>query len=66
MFSGAFRGIKVCACGRHYTRIAWRALPLVGIQQVDEQPSADDIELRNCECGSTLGLLVSDVREVAA
>lgn len=40
---------------------AWSSLPLVGVQRIeaDESGPREDIELRNCSCGSTLGLAVS-------
>lgn len=49
---------KSCRCGREYTPEAWAKLPFVGVQQFE----GDDvrIELRNCACDSTLGILVED------
>jgi hypothetical protein len=44
---------KTCSCGRTFTPTQWRALPLVGIQQLDGGVFTD---MRNCPdpCGSTL------------
>lgn len=49
--------IKICRCHRTYTRESWDALPLVGIQHVDE---GLDLELRNCGCGSTIAIELVD------
>lgn len=40
--------VKVCACGREYTRSGWKSLPVVG--------SMGSVELRNCRCGSSIAL----------
>jgi len=50
--------IKTCACGRSYTAEQWRRLRLVGIQP--DEPV--DLELRDCECGSTLAMPVETRR----
>ena len=47
--------VKVCSCGKPYTREQWnelKALPMwdMGLEY--------RLELRNCECGSTMGLEV--------
>lgn len=36
--------------------IAWRAMRLVGVQDIaaDDHGPAERLELRNCSCGSTL------------
>jgi len=44
--------LKTCSCGREYTRAEWAQLYLVGYQ-VDPE---ETIELRNCACGSTMGI----------
>jgi CheY-like chemotaxis protein len=50
--------VKRCGCGRHYTHDAWLALPLCGRMHV---PGTDrTIELRNCSCGSSLGVPLDD------
>lgn len=43
---------KVCGCGASYSPEEWRRLPLVGRQEADGHA----LTLRNCECGSTLGV----------
>lgn len=43
---------KVCGCGVEHDEAAWKALPFVGMM-VDE---VAELEMRNCECGSTLCL----------
>ncbi|HEX8793459.1 MAG TPA: response regulator [Polyangiaceae bacterium] len=40
--------VKVCACGREYTRSGWKGLLVVG--------SMGSVELRNCSCGSSIAL----------
>lgn len=42
-------------------RALWATLELVGVQKVeaDETGPAEVYELRNCACGSTLGLKVA-------
>lgn len=48
------RWVKVCACcGRPYTAADWARLEAIGTQRV---PGAPDVELRNCGCGTTLGI----------
>ena len=42
--------MKTCACGRHYTAEEWKKLQLVGIWK------SENLELRNCECGSTISI----------
>jgi hypothetical protein len=43
--------VKTCrCCGAGHTLSAWRALPLLGVWE--------GLEMRNCPCGSTLGLPV--------
>lgn len=46
--------VKVCGCGRSHTRLGWLALRWVGTL-CDE---AEHLELRNCECGSTIAVVV--------
>jgi CheY-like chemotaxis protein len=48
--------VKRCACGRELTRAMWRALPLCGWMA--------GAELRNCSCGSTIGLCRRDLPSV--
>ncbi len=57
--------LVTCGCGREYDRRAWRALPLCGIQEFasdpdDPEPPLEPLELRNCLCGSTRGVPLSD------
>lgn len=54
--------VKSCACGRNYTRETWLKLPYLGIQRDEE----GDLETCNCPCGSTIHVLVSDVRRQVA
>jgi hypothetical protein len=46
--------IKRCPCGALYSLPDWQDLELVG-HYPDERPP---LELRNCECGSTIALEV--------
>ncbi|MGH7296902.1 MAG: response regulator [Polyangiaceae bacterium] len=45
---------KACACGKVYTFETWRELPICGLMRVPGRRGA--IELRNCPCGSSLGV----------
>lgn len=45
---------KRCACGRTHNLAAWLALPDRGHQKDD----VEDLELRDCPCGSTLAVLM--------
>ena len=40
---------------------AWAALALKGVLQLDEEDPSDALELRNCECGSTLARPLAEV-----
>lgn len=44
---------KPCACGIDHTLSSWLSLPLVGRQSFPGEPV---LELRNCSCGSTIGV----------
>jgi CheY-like chemotaxis protein len=46
--------IKRCGCGRSYTHREWIALPLCGRMHLPGGPEI--LELRNCPCGSSLGV----------
>lgn len=58
----AFAFPKACrCCGASHGAEAWAALPFVGVQTfaIPGDPVTEDIaplELRNCGCGSTLGV----------
>lgn len=45
--------MKRCACGRTYSAAEWSRLRVVGIQH---DGLVGRTELRNCACGSTMGL----------
>lgn len=45
--------VHVCACRRRYTQQEWEELPLRGILR---GPGAEELELRDCVCGSTRAL----------
>lgn len=47
--------LRTHGCGRSFTLEEWIALPYVGIHEDD----AVVLEMRNCPCGSTLGLEVA-------
>lgn len=40
-----------CACGRVYTAVTWQDLHKIGNM---EMPWGEILELRNCDCNSTL------------
>ncbi len=44
--------LKSCACGQTYTGPRWKGLVFVGYMAGD----GGDLELRNCDCGSTLAV----------
>lgn len=60
---GRFDGLdKKCSkCGRMISQEDWDAMPLVGHQVIPPYPKENDpgevLEMRNCECGSTLTIL---------
>ncbi|MDB4946208.1 MAG: hypothetical protein JWP97_5742 [Labilithrix sp.] len=45
--------VRVCGCGRSHDRDEWQGLRLVGLQEDGE---GGELELRNCQCGSTLAI----------
>lgn len=55
--------LKQCGtCGIEYDAYSWERLPVVGVMHVDrdEEGPAEAIELRNCPCGSTLGVSTTE------
>lgn len=53
--------VKKCACGRRYTAGTWKDLALVGVQD----DGVERIELRNCACGSTIGVILGPSERLA-
>jgi hypothetical protein len=49
--------LKICSCGHAYTVSAWERLPLLPPVESDEE----SIEVRVCECGESLQLVVAAV-----
>lgn len=50
---------KVCTCcGKAYDACAWAELPLVGFQFSEDESGAYELTLKNCTCGSTIGVEV--------
>jgi len=47
--------VKTCRCGRTYTQSEWEQLPSIGIQKLSP---GEGLELRNCQCRSTLSMPV--------
>jgi len=47
--------LKRCACGRAFTAGDWGTLLVVGVM-LDPLDPAEDLELRLCPCGSSLGI----------
>ena len=59
--------VKVCGCcGRAYDAAHWPVLPLVGYVGAASGEETQVLELRNCACGSTLGLDVPRPEREAA
>jgi hypothetical protein len=47
--------VKTCnCCGRTHSWLGWRLLPKLGTVQIEAHDPI--LEMRNCPCGSTLGL----------
>jgi hypothetical protein len=55
---------RVCPCGHSHTQAEWEALPLVGYFYTpeDEIGPEEYQEWRNCECGSTIAVLVDSAK----
>lgn len=51
---------KCTKCGVNYDLPAWKTLELVGHQHcpADEFGPEETVEMRNCPCGTTLGVLL--------
>ncbi len=47
--------VKSCLCGETFTADEWAGLRLVGVQDGGGD-GFPDVELRDCHCGSTLGI----------
>jgi hypothetical protein len=47
-------------CGKDYTKDTWKKLHYVGVQQALN--SKDNVELRNCPCGSTLAVPLNQLK----
>ena len=55
-------------CGREYSLVEWRQLPLVGrmfIEGDSVDPVPDDYMLRNCTCPAGTTLAIETVLEAA-
>lgn len=51
--------VRACrTCGRAHDAESWAALPLLGWQGLRREGETTCLELRNCECGSTLAIEV--------
>lgn len=49
--------VKVCTCCKaQYTATQWAELPLKGIQVSDDETGVYELALKNCACGSTIGI----------
>ena len=61
MMNGA-KSIHVCSCGLAFTADEWRALPLVGTQEIVAGPRGEPperLQLKNCpSCQSTRAVCV--------
>ena len=54
--------IKACGCGCGYTPEQWETLPLIGTM---DDGDGGTMHLRDCLCGSTLGVSVDATGEIA-
>ncbi len=53
--------VKVCGCGKRYTRAQWLKLKYVGVMKTTDHepghaPRYYETELRDCPCKSTLAI----------
>ena len=50
--------VKVCGCGKTFTKEQWKTLRLVGIQHqpADKHGPEEKLELRDCACKSTIAI----------
>jgi hypothetical protein len=49
--------MKTCnRCKREHDAASWAALPYVGIQHSEDETGRYELTLKNCPCGSTLGV----------
>ena len=51
--------IKKCGCGQTYTKDEWEKLEFVCVFDVEED-GAQDAELRNCPCGSSIAVYLKN------
>jgi hypothetical protein len=56
---------KCGKCGRIYDSAQWVCLPIVGFQTFDYGEEFETLELRNCDCGSTMARSIEEGRKVA-
>lgn len=47
---------KQCACGVGYSSEQWDALKTVGVQESNDESGFYRCVLKNCTCGSTIGV----------
>jgi hypothetical protein len=59
--------IAACRCGQSYSINGWAGLPYVGAQHIEADATgpAYDLELRNCSCGSTIGIEIHSRQDTA-
>ncbi len=51
---------KTCSCGRTFSRESWNRIPVSGFMDKGKDLAGVVIELKNCECGSTLAVDLGD------
>ena len=54
------RSFKECRCGRVYSRESWDRIPIAGFMQKGKQIAGEVIELKMCECGSSIAVDLGD------
>jgi hypothetical protein len=58
--------VKTCpSCQRDFTERAWCLLPSVGAVTSEDETGTYHLEMRNCPCGSTIGI-ETQVRDAQA
>jgi len=52
--------VKRCVCGHVYTRAEWNRLPFVSYLSTGRDVAGDLLELRHCQCGSSIAIDLGD------
>lgn len=47
---------KCSCCGKEHDAASWKGLKYVGVMETEDETGKYTLELRNCSCGSTIGI----------